>query len=185
MDDFIPQTGGAEVREGHEESDLSIRGVIASAVVLAAMGLLSFLLMKGFLVLLAWVEPRVPGWAPPTLTAAQKQLLEQREARPAPRPEEVERVPVAPGRGDEEARLERTFPTPRLQWDDVRDMNLFRDSEDKWLDSSGKDAAGNAHVPVADAMKAIVDRGLPAVSGTFVPPTLPTAAPMVPAPQRK
>jgi hypothetical protein len=34
-------------------------------------------------------------------------------------------------------------------------------------------------------MKAVVDHGLPPVNGAFVPPTLPTAVPMVPAQQRK
>jgi hypothetical protein len=183
MDEFTPQTGGLEVREGHEESDLSVRGIIISAIVLAVAGFLSFLLMKGFMVVLAKAEPRL--FPQPELTAVQRQLVEEREARPAPGVEERERVARAPDRGDEEARLQRTFPTPRLQYDDERDMEMFRASEEKWLESSGKDAAGNVRVPVADAMKAIVDHGLPAVSGSFVPPTLPTAVPMVPASPRK
>jgi hypothetical protein len=179
MDEFTSQTGGMEVKEGHEESDLSVRGIITSAIVLALAGFLSFALMKALLV---WVLPPVDAYLFPQreLTAAQKQLLEQREG-----PREEKEREKAPDRGDEEARLQRTFPTPRLQYDDERDMSMFRDSEDAWLKSAGKDAAGNVHVPVDDAMKAIVDHGLPAVSGSFAPPTLPTAVPMVPAPQRK
>ncbi len=181
MDEFIPQTGGLEVKEGHEESDLSVRGIIMSAIMFAIAGFLSFLLMRGFLVVLAKMEPKL--FPQPELTAAQKQLIEEREPKPVLRPEEGERV--SPRRADEEVRLQRTFPTPRLQYDDERDMTTFRKSEDAWLESSGKDAAGNIHVPVEDAMKAIVDHGLPAVSGPFVPPTLPTAVPMVPAQPRK
>lgn len=182
MDDFIPQTGGAEVREGHEESDLSVRGIIWSAVVLVIAGFMSFLLMKGFL---AWVLPPLNAWAfpQPELTASQKLLVEERE--PTTAVQQPERDRVAPGRAEEEARLERTFVTPRLQYDDEREMTMFRVSEDAWLDSSGTDKEGNARVPVEDAMKAIVNHGLPPVSGTFVPPTLPTAVPMVPAQQRK
>ena len=183
MDDFTPQTGGREVKEGHEESDLSVPGIVKSAAALAVAGFASFLLMKFFLSFLMWADPKV--FPQPPLTAAQKQLLEQREARPAPSPGEPQRLPSGPEREKEEARLKRTFPVPRLQWDDERDMNMFRNSEDAWLESAGKDVAGNIHVPVENAMQAIVDHGLPAVSGTFVPPTLPTAVPMVPAPQHK
>jgi hypothetical protein len=183
MDEFTPQTGGAEVKEGHEGSDLNIRGIILSAVGLAVAGFLSFVLMKGFLALLVWADPKI--FPQPPLTASQEVLLEQREARPAPQPGEAQRAPMASDRAEEEARLQRTFPVPRLQYDDVRELNMFRTSEDQWLDSSGKDAAGNVHVPVEDAMKAIADHGLPAVSGPFVPPTLPTAVPMVPASERK
>lgn len=177
MDDFTPQTGGLEVKQGHEESDLSIRGIIISAVVLALAGFLSFGVIKAFLV---WGLPPIEARLFPErqLTASQKQLLEERE----PKLKEPGR---APDRGDEEARLQRTFPVPRLQYDDVRELDMFRDSEDQWLASSGQDAAGNAHVPVNQAMNAIVEHGLPAVSGSFVPPTLPTAVPMVPATQKK
>jgi hypothetical protein len=181
MDEFTPQSPGLEVREGHEESDLSVRGIIISAIVLAIAGFLSFFLMKGFMVVLAKVEPKL--FPEQELTASQKQLIQEREPEPRLQPELGDRL--APGRADEEVRLERTFPTPRLQYDDEQEMAMFRGSEDAWLDSSGADKAGNARVPVDNAMKAIVDHGLPAVSGTFVPPTLPTAVPMVPAQQRK
>jgi hypothetical protein len=181
MDKFIPQSSGLEVREGHEESDLSVRGIVMSAIALAVAGFMSFGLMRGFLVVLEKVEPKIFPQA--ELTASQKQLIQEREPKPRLKPEEGDRL--APGREDEEVRLERTFVTPRLQQDDVRDMTMFRESEDSWLASSGVDTAGNPHVAVEDAMKAIVDHGLPQVSGGFAPPTLPTAVPMVPAQQRK
>lgn len=181
MDEFIPQSRGLEVREGHEESDLSVRGIVMSAIALAVAGFLSFGLMRGFLVVLERVEPKIFPQA--ELTASQKQLIQEREPGAQRKPEEADRL--APGRADEEVRLERTFVTPRLQEDDVRDMTMFRESEDSWLGSSGVDRAGNPHVSVEDAMKAVVDHGLPPVSGAFVPPTLPTAVPMVPAQQHK
>ena len=181
MDEFISQTGGQEVKEGHEERDLSIRGIIMSAVGLAVCGFLAFILMKVFLVFLPGMVARI--FPQPELTPVEKQLLEQRE--PQAPPAEAGRVEISPRREDEEVRLQRTFPTPRLQYDDVLELNTFRVSEDKWLSSAGKDADGNVHVPVEDAMQAIAEHGLPAVSGAFVAPSLPTAVPMVPATERK
>jgi hypothetical protein len=181
MDEFTPQSPGLEVREGHEESDLSPRGIIWSAIVLALAGFASFLLMRGFMVVLARIEPTIFPQQP--ITASQQQLERERVPNPPLAPQEGDRL--APGREDEEVRLERTFVTPRLQQDDERDMTMFRESEDTWLGSTGVDKAGNPHIPVNDAMKAVVDHGLPAVSGSFAPPTLPTAVPMVPAQQRK
>jgi hypothetical protein len=59
MDKFIPQSSGLEVREGHEESDLSVRGIVMSAIALAVAGFMSFGLMRGFLVVLEKVEPKI------------------------------------------------------------------------------------------------------------------------------
>jgi hypothetical protein len=65
-------------------------------------------------------------------------------------------------------------------------MNLMRSSEDNWLGSTGKDKNGNIHIPVDRAMDLLLQRGLPSVPEPYVPPTLPTAVPMVPAgPSRK
>src|SRR5262249_28552228 len=85
-------------------------------------------------------------------------------------------------RGEMEAHLDKTFPTPRLQYDDVRDMQTFRVSEEGWLASAGRDAQGNIHISIDSAMDLIAKQGLPPVSGPFVPPTLPAAVPLVPAP---
>ena len=155
---------------GHDESDLSIRGIITFGILLAVGGVLAFVAMKGFLssslpLSLPWFEAKLFPQQP--LTPAQKQLQQYREA---------------PGRGDEEQRLQRTFPVPRLQYDDAREMSNFRGSEEQWLASTWKDQDGNIHISIDQAKKLLVERGLPQVSGPFVPPTLPTAAPMVPAP---
>jgi len=181
MDNFVPQST-AQVRAGHDESDLSIRGIITFGIILAVSGLLSFVAMRIFL---GWL-PSIEAYLFPArpLTPAQEQL---RQAR-VPAPSEPTRLTEAPGqRAEEEERLQRTFPTPRLQYDDTREMAAFRGSEDKWLESTGKDANGNIHVSIEDAKKLVVQQGLPAVSGPFVPPTLPSAVPLVPAPapQRK
>jgi hypothetical protein len=181
MDNFVPQTGGLEVREGHEESDLSIRGIVAFGIALAVAGAFAFVLMKFFLVGLE----RFETWMYPTqLTPAEQQLQAERAAA-APGAAQKEggtgRTPEWHGRGEMEEHLGRTFPTPRLQYDDAREMEIFRGSEDDWLKSAGRDAQGNIHIPVERAMDLLVKNGLPP-SGPFVPPTLPPAVSLVPAP---
>jgi len=48
-------------------------------------------------------------------------------------------------------------------------MNSFRVAEDKWLESTGKNANGSVHIPVSRAMELLVQQGLPPVSGPFLP----------------
>jgi hypothetical protein len=192
-ENFIPQSGAAHVKEGHEESDLSIRGIITFGIVLALSGLATFVLVRflvsptSFISLtraekLIFPDKKISS---DQLTAAQRQLYKEREARAqtaAAQNLEGGRRPETYPRGDEEEHLQRTFPTPRLQYDDTHEMTVYRQSENEWLASTGKDAGGNIHIPVNRAMDLMVERGLPEVSGPFVPPTLPSAAPLVPAP---
>jgi hypothetical protein len=192
-DKFTPQSTGAEVKEGHEESDLSTRAIVVFLLSLAFLGLLTFIAVRVFVSDVKWVSL---GWweqylNPPTPpTPAEAQLRAERAAPPPggeAKQAEAERAPEWYGRGGRaqmEEHLKRTFPTPRLQYDDEYEMQTFRGSEDQWLASTGKDAAGNIHIPVDRAMDLLVQRGLPPVSGPFVPPTLPSATPLVPAEQR-
>jgi len=55
------------------------------------------------------------------------------------------------------------FPEPRLQVNDAGDMSRFRASEQELLDPPQpfKDASGTIHIPIAQAMKLIAERGLP------------------------
>jgi hypothetical protein len=58
---------------------------------------------------------------------------------------------------------ERTFPAPRLQSDDVADMNKFRAYEEQVLNSYGwsDQKAGVAHIPIEQAMQSLAKLGLP------------------------
>ncbi len=194
-DNYISQTGGAHgvhLKEGHEETDLSVRGIVTFLITLAFLGILTFIAVRVFVsdvpyVSLGWLEKKINPPTPPTPAEAQ---LQAERAVPRTTPIKPGAAPGTPewyGRSEMEEHLKRTFPTPRLQYDDTDDMQMFRSSEDSWLESTGKDAAGNIHIPVDHAMGLLVQQGLPQVSGTFVPPTLPSAAPLVPAPaaQRK
>lgn len=191
MDKFHPQGGEVHLKEGHEETDLSVRGIILFGVALAIAGAVAFV---GVLALYYGLERWRKSHEPP-LSAVEQQLQDQRQVLqqtqmktplPVRNTNEVKPVPDWYGREQMDQHLTRTFPTPRLQYDDVYDMNLMRTSEDNWLSTTGKDQAGNIHIPVGRAMDLLVQRGLPQVSGPFVPPMLPTAVPMVPAgPSRK
>jgi hypothetical protein len=171
MDKFETQSGG-HLKEGHEESDLSIRGIVLFGVFLAVGGALAFVLMIGMIWgLEKWEQSREAK-----LTPMQEQLRQEREApkegvgKVIPEyPGEVKPAPDWYGRGKMDDHLSRTFKAPRLQYDDEHDMGIFRGSEDQWLSSTGKDAEGNIHIPIDRAMDILAKQGLPPVSGPFQP----------------
>lgn len=176
MDEFVPQTGGLEVKEGHEESDINVKGIVTALACLAIAGAFTFVIARVLVsdlrfVGLQWWESQLFG--KPSLTPAQQQLEAEREARAALKPREAGRTPDWYGRGQMEQHLSRTFPVPRLQYDDVYELDTFRNSENAWLESSGKSADGTIHIPVSRAMDLLAKRGLPPVSGPFLPANAP------------
>jgi hypothetical protein len=187
MDNFHPQSEGLHLKEGHEESDLSVRGIITFAIFLVIGGIVANI---GVLALIYGFE----SWHKKhdaRLTPAEQQLQKQREVLqetemrtplPAGEATGVKPPPDYYGREKMEEHLGRTFPQPRLQYNDTYDMGVFRTSEEDWLKSTGRDTAGNVHIPVDRAMDLLVKGGLPQVSGPYLQPNnLPTAVPMVPA----
>ncbi|HEY7403791.1 MAG TPA: hypothetical protein VIB39_09730 [Candidatus Angelobacter sp.] len=171
MDKFETQSGG-HLKEGHEESDLSIRGIVLFGVFLAVGGLLAFVLMIGMI----WALEKFEQHNAAKLTPMEQQLQDEREApkesvsKVIPASEgEIKPPPDWYGRGKMEDHLSKTFRTPRLQYDDEHDMGIFRGSEDQWLSSTGKDAEGNIHIPIDHAMDILARQGLPQVSGPFLP----------------
>lgn len=186
MDDFKSQGAHLHLKEGHEEADLSVRMIAGFLITLAICGLAAFLIVFAFYRFLQHLDQE----SQPRATVVEQQLRDEREKfqpmsnktpLPAGQEASVKPLPDYYGRGKIEQHLERTFPGPRLQYDDVYDMNLFRTSEDQWLDSAGKNADGSVHIPIDQAMNLIVQRGLPSVPEPYIPPMLPTAVPMVPA----
>jgi hypothetical protein len=186
MDNFHTPSGELHLREGHEESDLSVRGIVMFLMSLAVAGFASFLIVFAFFKYLQHLDKE----SQPPMTAVEQQLNTQREATeetagktplPAGEAASVKPLPDYYGRGKIDEHLARTFPGPRLQYDDVYDMDLFRSSEERWLSSTGRNSDGSVHIPIDQAMDLLVQHGLPQVSGPFVPPMLPTAVPMVPA----
>ena len=170
-DKFETQSGG-RIKEGHQESDVSVKGVVWSGVVLAAGGVLAFVLMIGMIRYLEHVAKE----SEPKLTPMEQQLQKERDlpkeglGKVVPTSEgEIKPAPDWYGRGKMEDHLSRTIKTPRLQYDDEHDMQIFRGSEDKWLSSTGKAPDGSIHIPVTRAMELLAQRGLPQVSGPFQP----------------
>ncbi len=180
MDNLRPQSGVPPLPEGHDDSDLNIRGVVWFGAFLAAGGLVSFVLM--LLAMKYWLEPWEKNHEA-KLTPVQQELQKERNPQEDSGKEPVAEGEVKPapdwyGRGDIEKHLKRTFAAPRLQYDDEHDMTSFHGSETEWLTSTGKTTSGSIHIPVSRAMELLVKQGLPQVSGPFLPAnaTAPSAA---------
>ena len=170
-DKFETQSGG-HIKEGHQESDVSVKGIVWSGVILAAGGVLAFVLM---LVMIRFMEKWEKDHEA-KLTPMEQQLQNERgepkeglgKEVPA-REGEVKPPPDWFERGKTESHLNRTIKTPRLRYDDERDMHIFHDSEKDWLGRTGKSPDGNIHIPIDRAMEILAQRGLPPVSGPFQP----------------
>jgi hypothetical protein len=171
-DKFETQSGGMHLKEGHEESDLSVRGIILFGAFLAVGGVLAFALMIGMIhVLENWERDNQAK-----LTPMEQKLRQERDTpkeglgkEPPMAEGELKPPPDWFGRGKMEDHLSRTFKAPRLQYDDEHDMAIFRGSEDRWLNGTGKGSEGNIHIPIHRAIEILAQRGLPPVSGPFQP----------------
>lgn len=168
---FETQSGG-HIKEGHQESDVSVRGIVLFGVFLAVGGVVAFVLM---IFMIHYLENSAKE-SEPKLTPMEQQLQKQREepqeglGKVVPASEgEVKPAPDWYGRGKMDDHLSRTIKAPRLQYDDEHDMGIFRGSEEKWLSSTGKSPDGSIHIPINRAMEILAQRGLPAVSGPFQP----------------
>src|ERR1700704_2746782 len=171
MDKFETQSG-AHSKGGHQESDVSVGGIVWSGVILAAGGVIAFVLMIGMIHFLENWETDHQA----KMTPMEQQLHDQRdtpkegEGKEIPAREgEIKPAPDWYGRGKMEDHLSQTIKAPRLQYDDEHDMKLFVGSEENWLKSTGKSADGSIHIPINRAMELLSQRGLPAVSGPFQP----------------
>jgi hypothetical protein len=170
-DKFETQSGG-HIKEGHQESDVSVRGVVWSGLILAAGGVLAFVLMLAMIRFLEKWEKDHEAKLTPVEQQLQKEREEPKEGlgKVVPASEgEVKPAPDWYGRGKMDEHLSRTIKSPRLQYDDEHDMGIFRGSEEKWLSSTGKSADGSIHIPIHRAMEILAQRGLPPVSGPFQP----------------
>jgi hypothetical protein len=163
MDNFHPQ-GGTFVKEGHQELDFNLRGIILFIVILVLSAVLTFLAAWGLMHLFEWIETKYFDVKP---TAVQQQLSNERGGEPVKKTGTIRPAPDWYNRATDEATINRTFSTPILQNDDVADMDMFRNSEHERLNNTGKDADGTIHIPISQAIDALSQRGLPAVNGTF------------------
>jgi hypothetical protein len=170
-DKFETQSGG-HIKEGHQESDVSVKGIVWSGIILALGGVIAFALMIGMIHGLETYEKNHEA----KMTPMEQQLHDEREqpkeglGKAVPTSEgEIKPAPDWYGRGKMEDHLSRTIKAPRLQYDDEHDMQIFRGSEEQWLSSTGKSPDGSIHIPVSRAMEILAQRGLPQASGPFQP----------------
>jgi hypothetical protein len=161
-DKFETQSGG-HIKEGHDESEVSVRGIVWSGAILAFGALLAFVLM---IVMIRFMEKWEKDHEA-KMTPMEQQLHDQRDTpreglgKEEPTSEgEIKPPPDWYGRGKMEDHLGQTIKGPRLQYDD---------EHDKWLSTTGKSPDGSIHIPVSRAMEILAQRGLPQVSGPFQP----------------
>ncbi len=162
-DEFRPQSTGLEVKEGHQEVDFSVRMIVVSVVFLVIAFVLVFVAAGAIMRGLEWWEQKHDT----QLTPLQEQLIRERNTT-QPR-EGVKPPPDWDVRAQQELHMERTFPPPRLQYDDVHDMDQLRSAEEEHLNSTGKNPDGTTHIPIDQAIDRLSKEGLPQVSGPFVP----------------
>lgn len=119
----------------YDHSDLGARGIVAFLIGLAIVVLFIHIIILGFIKTYAYFEPK--GVA---------------------RSQAVIAPPINPN-ADPLAK----FPVPRLQADEVADMDKFRAEEEEQLNTSGwvDEKAGVAHIPVEQAMDNVLKQGLP------------------------
>ena len=160
MDNYQPQAGG-QVRFGHEEGDFNLRGIILFLVILVLSAVLTLIVAWALMEFFEWWEKNHE----PKPTAVQQQLINQRGPEMAKTG--VKPAPDWYSRAVDDKTMERTFATPRLQYDDAADMALFLQIEQNRLNNTGKDTDGNIFIPIDRAMDLVVKEGLPPVNGTF------------------
>ena len=178
-DKFVPQSDGSHVKVGHDTEEISVSIIVKSAAVLVICGVVAFVGSKVFLWAIEKFERR---YFDVELTPMEHKMHDQRavpavKERAAAPGEETKALPDTSGRAELEEHLRRTIPAPRLQYDDTHDMDLFKTSEDEWLNSAGKAQDGGVRIPISQAMDLLAQRGLPAVSEEFS-----VAGPQMPAP---
>jgi hypothetical protein len=141
----------------HEHSDISIRSVAMYATALAAIMATTFVLMYG--VFWWWLAPQ----------AAARDVPQSPLAAPA--------VQMPP-----DATLLPTFgtaPQPQLLISEPVVLDQQRQVEEQQLTGYGwvDEAGGVARIPIAEAKKLIVERGLPSRADGIADPTLGTVRP--------
>ncbi len=138
----------------HEESDVNVRAILGFGLFLAVSGIIVHLVLWGFFNGMEAYYDKAQAAPNPM-----KQSFEQEGSKIDSKEQKVLNRMVA------------TFPQPRLQVDDVRDMDEFRQSENMrlnnyvWMDKN----SGKVSLPVDRAMELVVERGLPNFGTSPVP----------------
>jgi len=141
----------------HEHSDINLRAVIASAIVLIVVVMVSQLLMWGLFVVFE------------RQAAANEPALSPLAASPAPMPKNQMGTAVF---------TPETIAGPQLLTNEPMNLQQQRDKEQKVLHGYGwvNQGAGIARMPIDEAMKIVAERGLPKFPGPEPTPAPPGGA---------
>jgi len=131
----------------YDRTDLSARGILLFLVGLLVAGIFIELVIWGMFRFLSHSTLFVQGNPSP--------MMQVQRAMPE----------AAPGvlLQNTPAVNTNVFPSPRLQTDDVAEMNKFLEQEQKILNPAQPfaDSTGAVHIPISEAMNLIAQRGLP------------------------
>jgi len=160
----------------HETRDISITGVLAFVITLAFCGLVIFVVLYGVFSFATKYEESQDrkDMGDPWTQTTQSQV--EQTAKKLRTPENRAQEPGSMQMADAESRVRVSrFPQPRLQTDDVHDLAVMREAEDVYLSQYFviDKNAGKVNIPITQAMRTVVQRGLPAMQpapGTQLPP---------------
>jgi hypothetical protein len=165
MEHIKPQAGGftTDPQHGHETSDVNIRAILAFGAFLVFSAVVIHVLLWGMYRMLDnLAEARNPAPNP----------MMQTDKEAAPKGDRIQSgTMTAETEKETVKRLTATFPEPRLQVDDVRDMNKMRQeqtqqmAEYQWANKE----TGTVRIPIDRAVELIAERGLPNVPAGTVP----------------
>jgi hypothetical protein len=177
MQPFKPQTSGLSTRDpnlGHETRDVQTGGVYAFLIFLTVSGVILFVLMGGLYRFAnryaeeqdRKIEARNP-WLKQQADAERQEMKKMEEAFRAagkePTYKDVQQL---------QSQLTISqIREPRLQTEDVRDMEELRRAEDaklngyQWIDKN----AGKVSIPIERAMELIVERQPPPAASAAQP----------------
>ena len=172
MEHIKSQSEGHSVEHGHEQSDVNIKLIVAFGAFLFLCGIAVHATLWGmYQGLDKWKERNDP--APNPMLEATR----QQQGSPAEPHEPMSQS--AESTQDTLKRIVTTFPEPRLQPDEARDLHNFLRREDEvmseyaYIDKN----SGIVRIPVERAMQLLAQRGLPHVAPGPV-----KAAPVIAAP---
>ena len=160
---------------GHETRDISLTGVVAFIVSLAFCGIVIFVVLWGvfrFATNYANKQDQMDR-RDPWVQRSEDQV--EQAAKKLRTPENKAKEPGSMEMADSESRVRVSrFPQPRLQDDDVHDLAVMREAEDIYLNQYFvlDKNSGKVNLPISQAMRAVVEKGLPQVEaapGTPVP----------------
>ena len=175
-----PQGGPLKTTDpnlAHETTDISLTGVVAFIVALAFCGLVIFVVLWGVFHFAAGYTAKQDELdkRDPWVQRSEDQV--DQAAKKLRTPENKAKEPASMEMADSESRVRVSrFPQPRLQDDDVHDLAVMREAEDIYLNEYFvlDKNTGKVNIPITQAMRAVVQKGLPAMqvpAGTAIPGT--------------